>query len=83
MKSMYSFPSRSQTRDPRPRSSTTGPGEYTAAPRDGEFTPSISDCCARSYQSRDLSRLFVFVVVFVIMKIEVVEIEVYEIEFDR
>src|ERR1035438_5937572 len=68
MKSTYSFPSRSQTRDPRPRSSTTGPGEYTAAPRDGEFTPSISDCCARAYQARDCSRRFVFVVIFNIIK---------------
>src|SRR6266404_874633 len=70
MKSMYSFPSRSQTRDPRPRSSTTGPGEYTAAPRDGEFTPSISDCCARSYHSRDRSRWFVFVVISWSLKLE-------------
>src|SRR6266849_3130631 len=33
MKSTYSLPSRSHTRDPRPRSNTTGPGAYTAAPR--------------------------------------------------
>ncbi len=71
MKSIYSFPSRSQTRDPRPRSSTTGPGEYTAVPRDGELTPSISDCWARSYHSRERSRLFVFVVIFVVIKIRI------------
>src|SRR5580692_1669710 len=69
MKSTYSFPSRSQTCDPRPRSNTTGPGEYTAAPRDGEFTPSISDCCARSYHSRDRSRVFVFFVAFVFIEV--------------
>src|ERR1039458_505208 len=77
MKSTYSFPSRSQTRDPRPRSSTTGPGEYTAAPRDGEFTPSISDCCARSYHSRDRSRLFVLLI-FVVIEFEVIKIEAAE-----
>src|SRR5438105_13130150 len=71
MESMYLFPSRSQTRVPRPRSSTIGPGEYTAAPRDGEFTPSIRDCCARSYHSRDRSRVVVFVVIFVVIEIQV------------
>src|SRR6266446_976442 len=25
-----------------------GPGVYTAVPREGEFTPSTRDCCARS-----------------------------------
>src|SRR5262250_1299786 len=48
MRSTYSFPSTSKTCDARPRSRTTGPGENTAAPRDGEFTPSTSDCCARA-----------------------------------
>src|SRR5450755_370635 len=71
MKSTYSFPSTSQTRDPRPRSSTTGPAEYTAAPRDGEFTPSMSDRCARSYHSRDRSRLVVFLI-FAIMDLKTV-----------
>src|ERR1035438_3932352 len=59
MKSTYSLPSTSHTCDPRPRSSTTGPPEYTAAPRDGEFTPSMSDCCARSYQARESVRVLV------------------------
>src|SRR5271157_3598619 len=59
MKSTYSLPSRSQTCEPRPRSSTTGPAVYTAEPRDGEFTPSISDCCARLYHSLDRARAFV------------------------
>src|SRR6185369_15707074 len=48
MKSMYSLPSASQTREPWPRSRNTGPGENTAAPRDGELTPSTSDCWERS-----------------------------------
>src|ERR1700736_3163372 len=48
MKSRYWFPSASQTCEPLPRSKKSGPGEYTAFPRDGEFTPSTNDCCARS-----------------------------------
>src|SRR5438045_3614304 len=48
MKSVYSFPSASQTWEPAPRSRNTGAGEYTAAPREGELTPSISDFWASS-----------------------------------
>src|ERR1035441_9869265 len=59
MKSTYSLPSTSHTCDPCPRSSTTGPCEYTASPRDGDFTPSMSDCCARSYQARESVRVLV------------------------
>src|SRR5580704_19049651 len=62
MKSRYSLPSASQTRDPWPRSSTIGPAAYTAAPREGEFTPSTSDCCARSNHSWERVRLRVWMV---------------------
>src|SRR5580693_9516101 len=48
MKSTYSLPSASHTCDPWPRSNTIGPAVYTVAPREGEFTPSTSDCWARS-----------------------------------
>src|SRR5215472_1259928 len=58
MKSTYSFPSTSKTCDPCPRSRTTGPGENTAAPRDGEFTPSTSDRCARAKYSAERVRDF-------------------------
>src|SRR5215470_5472118 len=56
MRSTYSFPSTSKTCDPRPRSRTTGPGENTAAPREGEFTPSTNDRCARSKYCADRVR---------------------------
>src|ERR1700751_1633115 len=48
MKRTYSLPSTSQTCEPCPRSRTIGPGEKTAAPREGEFTPSTRECWARS-----------------------------------
>src|SRR5712692_5681411 len=62
MKSTYSFPSESQTCDPWPRSRKIGPDVYTAAPREGELTPSTSDCCARSNHCWERARLRVVVV---------------------
>src|SRR6266853_6193144 len=57
MKSTYSFPSASQTREPWPRSRNTGPGEKTAAPREGELTPSTSDRWERSNQCCEFLRV--------------------------
>ena len=48
IKSTYSLLSASQTCEALARSRKTGPGEYVAVPRDGEFTPSTNDCWARS-----------------------------------
>src|SRR5271166_2227126 len=56
MKSVYWLPSASHTCEPLPRSSMIGPPEYTAAPREGEFTPSTNDRCARSNNSRERVR---------------------------
>src|ERR1700691_5046948 len=56
MKSTYSLPSASHTCDPSPRSRKIGPGVYTVAPREGEFTPSTSDCWARSNHCSDRLR---------------------------
>src|SRR3954470_18490266 len=55
MKSVYWLLSTSHTWVPRPRCTTTGPGEKTVLPREGEFTPSIRTFWARSYQ--DCERL--------------------------
>src|SRR5882672_9096236 len=57
MKSTYSFPSASQTREPWPRSRNTGPGEKTAAPREGELTPSTRDRWERSNQCCEFLRV--------------------------
>src|SRR5580704_15010071 len=59
MKSTYSLLSASQTREPLPRSRKTGQGEYVAWPREGEFTPSTSDSCARSNHCCERVRVLV------------------------